>query len=311
MQKDKILRIIGYVVLSILVINTIFLATVAISSKDGNASVFGKNIYIIQSNSFAAALKGSAAITKAVPAAELKSGDMIIYKNNDGGNAPAIIKKVDLNSITLDGQSAAIAKNSYVARIERFSLFWGFIISFALSPAGVLLFAVIPCIIIIGLEVYKLFRDKLPAPEVEPINKKDYFNDEYYEDDDEEFTAIASPAAIKKEEKSDVKYYRVVGTLPNKEKSFVAEVKKKELFDLSGNPIYGKKEEPSKADSSPLFELKGVVERQNDVAKPSVASKQTGIDGASFVKHDEEKTAEKEKKEDGITDILRIFDNRL
>lgn len=158
----------------------LFLISVAvIFSVGGKApSIFGYNVYLVKTDAFGIVANGSAIITSSVSPDEIDGGNLVIY--SDVGNAQIgeiqseeivegiysfTAKDEHGADITLT-QSQIIGKALYVSDI------FGAIISFVSSPMGMLLIAVIPCVILIAFELYKFFRKK-DDEEIETVKKQE------------------------------------------------------------------------------------------------------------------------------------------
>lgn len=180
-MKNKILHLIAKIVCGLLAVVALFLLGISLifAISGGAPNVFGYNIYLVETDAFQLLHKGTAVFVKQEHMAEIVPGNIVIF--DDGVNGPQL-GEVQTNELS-DGVYSFIALNEantavyltqsqIVGKAMSYSDFLGAIIGFAVSPFGVFCLAVIPCLIVIGLEVYKAFNKSLPMPAIEPVNKQ-------------------------------------------------------------------------------------------------------------------------------------------
>jgi len=156
-----------------------------IFSFGGDApSLFGKNIYIVKTDAVEDLQPGTALITSKVPFEQITEGDIVVFQNSDNRAGIAEIVSTRYNdnvygfsAISERGTEITLTQSQIVGKATHYSSFLGALISFVKSPAGVLVIAVIPCVIILIYEAAKSAftsagkgrREK----EITPVKKQD------------------------------------------------------------------------------------------------------------------------------------------
>ncbi len=171
----KIFRGIGYFFCVLLIILCIIMiiATAAFGSQK-TVDVFGYNIYIVDTNGFKSAPKGSAVLVRKCGALELEQGNLVLWRNNDEQPDLGYIREITLSdgvySLTLDqnGKEHIAAESQIIGHAEFASSFLGQIILFIKAPIGVFCIAVLPCIALILFDVIRAGVKNKPEAEVEP-----------------------------------------------------------------------------------------------------------------------------------------------
>ena|GEM_PF-1188939 len=200
-------HIIWFSICSVLILLTIFVATLGIMFSGGRnaASIFGNQLYLVRSDAFALVPSPSVVVGEKFLTAELTTGHLVIFETNDGRTTIGEIKEVavtppppvlsegeseensdmgdeipiqNINYNTVHfliedevGYAHTISENSITSKVVRTSRFLGFVFNFAVSPLGVFIIAVIPCVCLILLEVVKPILAK--RSRVKPVNKQD------------------------------------------------------------------------------------------------------------------------------------------
>ncbi|MCL1823103.1 MAG: hypothetical protein FWG44_02770 [Oscillospiraceae bacterium] len=153
-----------------------------IFSFGGDApNLFGRNIYIVKTDVMEGLNPGTAIITGIVAPDELVPGDIVVFKNveNRAGVAEIItVKKNDniygFDAVSERGANIVLTQSQIVGKALEYSDFLGGLIGFAKSPAGVLVIAVIPCMIILVYEGSKsMFAVLRGGGKVAPVKKQD------------------------------------------------------------------------------------------------------------------------------------------
>lgn len=176
----KFLRVAGYIVCGLLLCATILLVVCAAAFGSRNTvDVFGVNIYIVQSDGYDKAPKGSAVLVQKTTAYDLSEGKLVLYTTGSEVNECALgyVK----NIYVVDGQyyvtvtdgsmTSEIAETRLIGRADYSSKAVGAVISFVKTPFGVFCVAVLPCIALILYDIIKTAASRLPDPEVEPQYK--------------------------------------------------------------------------------------------------------------------------------------------
>jgi len=178
--RKKFFRGFGYAICAILLLVCIFLiiCSAAFSSKN-IVDVFGVNIYIVQSDGYDKAPKGSVILVRKTTAYELSEGKLVLYEKSSNANDCALgyVK----NIYVVDGQyfltvsdgdlSAEIAEQRLIGRADYSSVAMGAVLRFIKTPFGIFCVAVLPCIALILYDIIRAAALRLPDPEVEPQYK--------------------------------------------------------------------------------------------------------------------------------------------
>lgn len=180
--ESKILSFVLKGVVVLLVLLTIFLIIVSavFYAGDNAPSLFGHNVYLVKTDAFSLIKNGTALITEEVDYSEIKAGNIVVYSTEDGKAAVAEIREANVydgvytyNAKSADDTDIYIGQSSIIGKGMFFSDTFGAVISFAVSPAGVAIIAIVPCLMIIAFEVVKYFKKKLPQPEIETVKKQE------------------------------------------------------------------------------------------------------------------------------------------
>ncbi len=187
--KNKIFNIILKVICAAFLVLALFLSVTAIvyAAGDGTPNIFGSNVYLIKSDLvfddgntvFEDLKKGTALMGKQVAFSEIEQGNIVIFRLENGKPALAKVERSDLldgvysfDAITESGAAITLSQSQIVAKGMSYSYFWGALISFAVSPVGMLLIAIAPSLIIVALEIVKYAARIMPAPEIETVKKQ-------------------------------------------------------------------------------------------------------------------------------------------
>lgn len=179
--KNKIKQIVLRILCGVLLVLTLFLGVVAaVYTVGGGApNLFGTSLFIVKTDAFDLLENGTALIAKQVQYAEIQPGNIIIFSLENNRPALAEIRNGELSdgvytftAATENGDLITLSQSQIVAKGVSYSNFWGAVITFASSPIGLLLIAVIPCLILIIIEFSKFLRKALPEPEIETVKKQ-------------------------------------------------------------------------------------------------------------------------------------------
>ena len=166
-----------------LAVFTLFMLTLSlIFSFGGDApSLFGKNIYIVKTGSVEFLKPGTAILTSVVPAEEILQGNIVVFKNSENKTGIAEIVSSELSenvygfkAVSERGIDITLTQSQIVGKAMHYSDIIGGLVGFAKSPAGVLVIAVLPCLIILVYEGSKsFFAAARSRGEVPPVKKQD------------------------------------------------------------------------------------------------------------------------------------------
>ena len=192
----------------LLLLATVFLLAAALMFRGGSApALFGRYVFLAETDAFSAVKKGSALIVDPVELAEIAPGNIIIFTDEEDidriGEVQSVVSddgiytftvRNDANNNVTVGQSHIVGKGIY------YSEFVGAVVSFATSPAGVCLIAILPCAAFVIFEIVGIVKRRAPQPEVDTV-KKQYETPTYVpptkrteqaeEDDEEDIPAFA------------------------------------------------------------------------------------------------------------------------
>ncbi len=179
----KIVRAIGSAVCVLLFLLCVFM--LIISAVFGSAKiidVFGYNLYLCGESSYAGLENGSAVIVEQCEPYDLEKGNLILYNSAAGSEkvvpALAYFEQAEMKDgvyyITISDSEdniSGINGSALVGRASWSSPAFGVIIRFSLSPWGICVMAVLPCLALIVYSIIKTAVDNAPPPEVIPQRK--------------------------------------------------------------------------------------------------------------------------------------------
>ncbi|MDE7230686.1 MAG: hypothetical protein K2N56_09420 [Oscillospiraceae bacterium] len=138
--------------------------------------IFGFNLYIVQTDGFERAPKGSAVIVKKTTAYELDAGKLILYEqaNDPSKCALGYVTEVTVNDGTYylkvsdNIETVDVPESRLVGSADYSSVMVGTVISFIKTPFGIFCVAVMPCLALILYDIIRAAASRMPDPEVEP-----------------------------------------------------------------------------------------------------------------------------------------------
>lgn len=179
----KIARGFGIFMCVMLFVLCAFMLTVSvIFGSDGLVGAFGYNLYLCGHSDFDGLSSGAAVIVEQCEPYDLTEGNLILYTASDnqsssdsGEQILAYLEAYEMNdgvyTLTVsdaDGVQSKISERALVGKAGWSSPALGVIISFIISPWGVCVMAVLPCLALILYSVLKAAADDRPLPEVVP-----------------------------------------------------------------------------------------------------------------------------------------------
>ena len=173
----KFFRVLGYIVCALLIILCILLViTSALFGAKKTVEVFGKNIYVTDSDNFPGVPKDCAVLVEKTTAADLEQDKPVLYLKEDEDNNPTlgyvkeITQKDGVNYITVsyNDKTYEFPESKLVGRADYSSAFWGGVIRFIRTPLGVMVLAVLPCIALVLIDIIRAVIARRPEPEVIP-----------------------------------------------------------------------------------------------------------------------------------------------
>ena len=179
--KNKAFQTVLLIICGLFFVLAIFLGVTAViyAGGDGAPNIFGSNIYLVKTDAFGFLHDGTAVIASKVPNAEIQPTNIVIFNLENG--KPALAQVITSNLydcvysfsvLTENNAEITLSQSQVVAKGMSYSDFLGGLISFATSPFGMLMIAIVPSIIIIILEIVKFAGRIMPQPEIETIKKQ-------------------------------------------------------------------------------------------------------------------------------------------
>lgn len=179
-RDSKIFYVIFGVIDVLLLVATVFLLIAALLFRGGSApALFGHYVFLAETDAFSAVKKGSALIVDPVELSEIAPGNIIIFTDDEESDRIGEVQSVeavddiftftvrnDANNNVTVGQSHIVGKGIY------YSEFVGAVVSFATSPAGVCLIAILPCAAFVIFEIVGIVKRRAPQPEVDTVKKQ-------------------------------------------------------------------------------------------------------------------------------------------
>ena len=180
-KKDsKIFYVIFGFIDVLLLVATVFLLVAALMFRGGSApALFGHYVFLAETDAFSAVKKGSALIVDPVELKEIAPGNIIIFTDDEEADRIGEVQEVstedevytftvrnDANNNVTVGQSHIVGKGIY------YSEFVGALVSFATSPAGVCIIAILPCAAFVIFEIISIVKRRAPLPEVDTVKKQ-------------------------------------------------------------------------------------------------------------------------------------------
>ena len=163
-----------------LLLATVFLLVAALLFRGGSApALFGHYVFLAETDAFSAVKKGSALIVDPVELQDIAPGNIIIFTDEGGSDRIGEVRetssddgvytftvRTDIDSNVTVGQSHIVGKGIYYSELL------GAVVSFATSPAGVCLIAILPCAAFVIFEIVGIVKRRAPQPEVDTVKKQ-------------------------------------------------------------------------------------------------------------------------------------------
>ncbi|MDR0821488.1 MAG: hypothetical protein LBN40_03360 [Oscillospiraceae bacterium] len=180
--KHSPLDILLRIICALLAVFTVCLLALSLVFTFGGGApgFFGKNVYIARNSAFGTIDAGGAVMASTVTPDELLPGNLLIYSGDNGEQALGEVASFIIsdgvytfNITTESGSVVEIGEGRVVGKAMQYSKFFGALIRFAKSPAGVLVIAVLPCFAVLLSEAGKALAHaaKGQTP-VTPIKKQ-------------------------------------------------------------------------------------------------------------------------------------------
>lgn len=175
-MRNKVARIIGYVLCALMLIVCILMIVLSAAFKSSDiVNIFGTNIYLVQTDDVQTAPKDSAVIVRKCELSDVIRGKLLLYTKGEEKKPTLGYAKdyyaedgVYFINILENGKDYILAESDLVGMANYSSVALGSIINFVRSPFGIFCIAVLPCIALILYDIIRAFAAKMPPPEVIP-----------------------------------------------------------------------------------------------------------------------------------------------
>ena len=173
----KIARGIGYTICALLFVLCVGLIVLSsLFDAKQMVNILGFNVYIAQTNEFDSVDEGDAVIAVKCAPYDLNEDNLVLYNSGDAVNTPKLgyvdsIRMADgayMLTISDNNGTYEIHEAEYIAKADTVSPVLGAVIRFSVTPFGIVVMAVIPCLALILFDIIRTAIAKLPPPEVVP-----------------------------------------------------------------------------------------------------------------------------------------------
>lgn len=183
--KKKLLKATGIILVLLMLVGMIALISLTVFSYNKNEppEVFGYRIYTVKDSQLDIIGENYALLVTTPDPEYLSVGNAIVYLPE--GETVLKIARIDgkiengIIPISDDrGLDTEIYTSDYYYKVDYHIKELGYAIAFIMSPFGVMIIALVPCVLIVFVELIKLIRKKADEPEVIPIVKEEVIEDE-------------------------------------------------------------------------------------------------------------------------------------
>ena len=175
----KIIRWVGIAVCILLgVLCVLMIVTSAAFGSARTVNVFGFNMFICESDDYESVPAGSAVIATSCAPYDLEEGNLVLYSTDPMDKNAKLSMGYYADFKMSDGvyylslvngeQSTVISENALIGKAGWCSPFLGSFISFTRAPWGVFIMAVIPCALLVLLDLLRTKSSEQPIPEIIP-----------------------------------------------------------------------------------------------------------------------------------------------
>jgi len=188
MLRKKTAEIALAAICALLTLLTLFLVTLSLifTIGKGAPNIFGKSAYLVKTDAFEVIKNPSAVLAEKTVPEKINPGNIIIFTLENAEKKTSVKAigevrgKTGENGVTYftvadeNGKEHVVASHLVIAKAVKTSMVMGVLINFAVSPAGLLVIAVLPCLAILLTEAAKpILLKKELAEKIEPVNKQD------------------------------------------------------------------------------------------------------------------------------------------
>ncbi|MCL2633458.1 MAG: hypothetical protein FWD34_02970 [Oscillospiraceae bacterium] len=151
----------------------------------GSPNLFGSNVYLVKTDAFELIKAPSAIVAEKIAPADIREHDIVIFTLVNGHKAIGEVRGINASDETETaykyftladetGEEHIVAEHLIVAKAMKASTTLGLMITFASSPAGLLIIAFIPCACVLVMEIVRpVLRKRREKEEIVPVNKQD------------------------------------------------------------------------------------------------------------------------------------------
>lgn len=177
--REKFFRGIGIGVCILLVI--VFAMMFFISFSFDSAStvkIFGFDVFVCESSDYDTVPSGSAVIATKCEPYDLESGNLVLYSTDPMNSEASLALGYYSDFKVMDGiyylslvngtDSTVISETALIGKAGWCSPALGWFITFMKTPWGVFVMSVIPCLLLLVIDLVRIWAAKRPVPEVVP-----------------------------------------------------------------------------------------------------------------------------------------------
>lgn len=176
----KIARGLGMTICVLLFLLCVFMMIMSAAfGSEGLVGLFGYNLYLCEESGFEGLNSGAAVIVEQCEPYDIIEGNLILY--SAAGMEDEIIPALgytetitmrdgvySFNITDSSGNPVVISESAFIGKAGWSSDILGRLISFSLTPWGICVMAVLPCLALIIFAIVKGYADSRPLPEILP-----------------------------------------------------------------------------------------------------------------------------------------------
>lgn len=183
--KKKLFKATGIILVLLMLVGMIALISLTVFSYNKNEppEVFGYRIYTVKESQLDIIGEDYALLVTDPDPEYLSVGNAILYLAEDETSLKLarINGKIENGIIPISddrGLETEIYTSDYYYKVDYHIKELGYAIAFIMSPFGVMIIALVPCVLIVFVELIRLIRRKTDEPEVIPVIKEEVIEDE-------------------------------------------------------------------------------------------------------------------------------------
>ena len=187
----KFFTVLGVILLIPAIILAVGAVVLRFTANTPDKQIFGYSISLMPDVAFYEITENSLLLAEKKDTASLNPGDLILYINEHNTISPGRVTNTADNTLFLsdrEGNSFTVGTDKYVGRIRYYSPIGSIIVGFIMSPLGVLVIALLPCLAMLFFDIARNSaakkKERDTAEEIDIVDKDD---DEDDEDDEDEY----------------------------------------------------------------------------------------------------------------------------